>query len=89
MMKVSATLVIGAGNPVKAAEMAVDSASLIVIGDKTLALLGGHICKSPEEYKAWSQNLCARRAAESEFTRMPRSSRKIYRTQRAKSDNEL
>jgi integrase len=24
---------------------------------KTLALLGGHICKSPEEYKAWSQNL--------------------------------
>jgi hypothetical protein len=24
---------------------------------KTLALLGGRICKSPEEYKAWSQNL--------------------------------
>jgi integrase len=24
---------------------------------KTLALLGGKICKSPEEYKAWSQNL--------------------------------
>lgn len=24
---------------------------------KTLALLGGQICKSPEEYKAWSQNL--------------------------------
>ena len=23
---------------------------------KTLALLGGQICKSPEEYKAWSQN---------------------------------
>jgi integrase len=23
----------------------------------TLALLGGQICKSPEEYKAWSQNL--------------------------------
>ena len=41
----------------KAAEMAVDSATLIVIDDKTLALLGGHICKSPEEYKAWSQNL--------------------------------
>ena len=37
--------------------MAVDSATLIVIGEKTLALLGGHICKSPEEYKAWSQNL--------------------------------
>ena len=37
--------------------MAVDSATLIVIGDKTLVLLGGHICKSPEEYKAWSQNL--------------------------------
>jgi hypothetical protein len=24
---------------------------------KTLALLGGRICKSPEQYKAWSQNL--------------------------------
>jgi integrase len=24
---------------------------------KTLALLGGQICKSPEAYKAWSQNL--------------------------------
>jgi integrase/recombinase XerD len=24
---------------------------------KTLALLGAQICKSPEEYKAWSQNL--------------------------------
>ena len=24
---------------------------------KTLALLGGQICNSPEEYKAWSQNL--------------------------------
>jgi integrase len=24
---------------------------------KTLALLGGRICKAPEEYKAWSQNL--------------------------------
>jgi integrase len=24
---------------------------------KTLALLGGQICKSPEEYKVWSQNL--------------------------------
>jgi integrase len=24
---------------------------------KTLALLGGRICRSPEEYKAWSQNL--------------------------------
>ena len=24
---------------------------------KTLALLGGQICKSPEQYKAWSQNL--------------------------------
>jgi integrase len=24
---------------------------------KTLALLGGQMCKSPEEYKAWSQNL--------------------------------
>jgi integrase len=24
---------------------------------KTLALLGGKICRSPEEYKAWSQNL--------------------------------
>jgi integrase len=24
---------------------------------KTLALLGGQACKSPEEYKAWSQNL--------------------------------
>ena len=24
---------------------------------KTLALLGGQICKTPEEYKAWSQNL--------------------------------
>jgi integrase len=24
---------------------------------KTLALLGGKVCKSPEEYKAWSQNL--------------------------------
>ena len=24
---------------------------------KTLALLGGRMCKSPEEYKAWSQNL--------------------------------
>jgi integrase len=24
---------------------------------KTLGLLGGQICKSPEEYKAWSQNL--------------------------------
>jgi hypothetical protein len=24
---------------------------------RTLALLGGEICKSPEEYKAWSQNL--------------------------------
>jgi integrase len=24
---------------------------------KTLALLGGQLCKSPEEYKAWSQNL--------------------------------
>jgi integrase len=24
---------------------------------KTLTLLGGQICKSPEEYKAWSQNL--------------------------------
>jgi integrase len=24
---------------------------------KTLALLGGQICKSAEEYKAWSQNL--------------------------------
>jgi integrase len=24
---------------------------------KTLALLGGRICKTPEEYKAWSQNL--------------------------------
>jgi len=24
---------------------------------KTLALLGERICKSPEEYKAWSQNL--------------------------------
>jgi integrase len=24
---------------------------------KTLVLLGGQICKSPEEYKAWSQNL--------------------------------
>jgi integrase len=24
---------------------------------KTLALLGGQVCKSPEEYKAWSQNL--------------------------------
>src|SRR5262245_27213619 len=24
---------------------------------KTLALLGGQICRSPEEYKAWSQNL--------------------------------
>jgi integrase len=24
---------------------------------KTLALLGGRICKSPEEYKAWFQNL--------------------------------
>jgi integrase len=24
---------------------------------KTLALFGGQICKSPEEYKAWSQNL--------------------------------
>jgi integrase len=24
---------------------------------KTLALLGGQICKSPEYYKAWSQNL--------------------------------
>jgi integrase/recombinase XerD len=24
---------------------------------KTLALLGGQICKSPEEYKAWRQNL--------------------------------
>jgi hypothetical protein len=23
----------------------------------TLALLGGQICKSPEQYKAWSQNL--------------------------------
>ena len=23
----------------------------------TLALLGGKVCKSPEEYKAWSQNL--------------------------------
>jgi hypothetical protein len=42
---------------VKAAEMAVDSATLIVIGDKNLALLDGHICNSPEEYKAWSQNL--------------------------------
>jgi len=28
--------------------MAVDSATLM-IGDKTLALLGGHICKSPEK----------------------------------------
>jgi hypothetical protein len=24
---------------------------------KTLALLGQKVCKSPEEYKAWSQNL--------------------------------
>jgi integrase len=24
---------------------------------KTLALLGGKVCKTPEEYKAWSQNL--------------------------------
>jgi hypothetical protein len=24
---------------------------------KTLALLGGRICKTPEQYKAWSQNL--------------------------------
>ena len=24
---------------------------------KTLALLGGQVCKTPEEYKAWSQNL--------------------------------
>src|SRR5262249_25450810 len=24
---------------------------------KTLALLGGRICRTPEEYKAWSQNL--------------------------------
>jgi integrase len=24
---------------------------------KTLALLGGQVCRSPEEYKAWSQNL--------------------------------
>jgi integrase/recombinase XerD len=24
---------------------------------KTLALLGGQLCKTPEEYKAWSQNL--------------------------------
>jgi hypothetical protein len=24
---------------------------------KTLALLGGQVCKSPEEYKAWSQKL--------------------------------
>ena len=24
---------------------------------KTLALLGGQKCKTPEEYKAWSQNL--------------------------------
>src|SRR5262249_61545983 len=24
---------------------------------KTLALLGGQLCQSPEEYKAWSQNL--------------------------------
>jgi integrase len=24
---------------------------------KTLALIGGQLCKSPEEYKAWSQNL--------------------------------
>jgi integrase len=24
---------------------------------KILALLGGRVCKSPEEYKAWSQNL--------------------------------
>lgn len=24
---------------------------------KTLALLGGKLCKAPEEYKAWSQNL--------------------------------
>jgi integrase len=24
---------------------------------KTLALIGGQVCKSPEEYKAWSQNL--------------------------------
>jgi integrase len=24
---------------------------------KTLALLGGQLCNSPEEYKAWSQNL--------------------------------
>jgi integrase len=24
---------------------------------KTLALLGGQRCKTPEEYKAWSQNL--------------------------------
>ena len=24
---------------------------------KTLALLGGRLCKTPEEYKAWSQNL--------------------------------
>ena len=24
---------------------------------KTLALLAGQLCKTPEEYKAWSQNL--------------------------------
>ena len=24
---------------------------------KTLALLGGELCKTPEQYKAWSQNL--------------------------------
>jgi integrase len=24
---------------------------------KTLALLGGKLCRTPEEYKAWSQNL--------------------------------
>jgi hypothetical protein len=24
---------------------------------KTLALLGGRICKTPKEYKAWSENL--------------------------------
>jgi hypothetical protein len=25
---------------------------------KTLGLLGGNLCKTPEEYKAWSQKLC-------------------------------
>jgi integrase len=24
---------------------------------KTLALLGGELCETPEQYKAWSQNL--------------------------------